>query len=71
MSARDFSIPDDAPVDLGEDYADDAAPEGSTVRVMPDGTNQTVTAEGQPLNDAAGFAPIGPAGTTVRCPCLL
>lgn len=33
---------------------------------MPDGTNQTVSAEGQPLGDAPGFEPIGPEGTTVR-----
>ena len=67
-ATREFTLPDDAPIELGEESAPEGAPEGATVRVMPDGTNQTVSAEGQPLGDAPGFEPIGPTGTIVRFP---
>lgn len=72
VGTRDFSLPDNAPTELDGDYIDDLdLPEDAAIRVMPDGTNQTVTAAGQPLGDAPGFSPIGPAGTIVCLTTLL
>jgi hypothetical protein len=67
VDARNFSIPDNAPTVIDGSMLEDLdLPEGAAIRIMPDGTNQTIDAQGHPLGEAPDFLPIGPVGTTVR-----
>jgi hypothetical protein len=67
VDARNFSIPDSAPTVIDGSMLEDLdLPEGAAIRIMPDGTNQTIDAQGQPLGVAPDLLPIGPVGTTVR-----